>query len=145
MIKLQVIGNLGADAVSNNVNGRNVINFSVAHSEKYKDAQGQEQTRTVWVNCAYWTEKLGILPYLLKGKTVYVEGTPSLETYTTQDGKTNPKLKLNIREISLVGGSGGNNNQASTQQQEGSQQDTSSMPGKTIESDPSILDNDLPF
>jgi single-strand DNA-binding protein len=145
MIKLQVIGNLGADAVSNNVNGRNVINFSVAHSEKYKDAQGQEQTRTIWVNCAYWTEKLGILPYLLKGKTVFVEGTPTLETYTTQDGKTNPKLKLNIREINLIGGSGGNNNQSNNQQQETPRQDSTSFSSKSGESDHSMLDNDLPF
>jgi len=40
MIKLQVIGNLGKDCVVNTVNGKNVINFSVAHTEKYKDAQG---------------------------------------------------------------------------------------------------------
>ena len=37
MIKLQVIGNLGRDAVMNNVNGKTVINFTVAHSEKYKE------------------------------------------------------------------------------------------------------------
>ena len=40
MIKLQVIGNLGKDCVTNVVNGKNVINFSVAHTEKFKDAQG---------------------------------------------------------------------------------------------------------
>jgi single-strand DNA-binding protein len=106
MIKLQVIGNLGNDAVVNNVNGKNVINFSVAHTEKYKDAQGNQLDRTIWVNCAYWTDRLGVQPYLLKGKTVYVEGTPSLEIYTTNDGRQNPKLKLNVREIQLLGGTG---------------------------------------
>jgi hypothetical protein len=35
MIKLQVIGHLGRDGVVNNVNGKNVINFSVAHAEKF--------------------------------------------------------------------------------------------------------------
>ena len=40
MIKLQVIGNLGKDALVNNVNGKTVINFNVAHTERYKDAQG---------------------------------------------------------------------------------------------------------
>ncbi len=43
MIKLLVIGNLGKDAVLNNVNGKNVINFTVAHTEKYKDAQGVQK------------------------------------------------------------------------------------------------------
>ena len=37
MIKLQVIGNLGKDAVVNNVNGKSVINFNVAHTERFKD------------------------------------------------------------------------------------------------------------
>jgi single-strand DNA-binding protein len=106
MIKLQVIGNLGNDAVVNNVNGKTVINFSLAHTEKYKDAQGVQMDRTIWVNCAYWTERTGIHPYLLKGKTIYVEGTPTLEIYTTNDGRQSPKLKLNVRDIQLIGGSG---------------------------------------
>ena len=32
MIKLQIIGNLGKDCIVKEVNGKNVINFSVAHS-----------------------------------------------------------------------------------------------------------------
>ena len=40
MIKLQIIGNLGADCIQKEINGKTVINFNVAHSEKYKDAQG---------------------------------------------------------------------------------------------------------
>lgn len=107
MIKLQVIGNLGNDAVINNVNGKTVINFSIAHTEKYKDAQGNPMDRTIWVNCAYWTERTGVHPYLLKGKTIYVEGTPTLEIYTTSDGRQSPKLKLNVRDIQLIGGTGG--------------------------------------
>ena len=34
MIKLQVIGNLGKDCIVNTVNGKTVINFNVAHTEK---------------------------------------------------------------------------------------------------------------
>lgn len=66
MIKLQVIGNLGRDCVVNNVNGKNVINFSVAHTEKFKDAQGQQKDKTTWVECAYWTDRTAIAPYLKK-------------------------------------------------------------------------------
>ena len=66
MIKLQVIGHLGKDAVVNTVNGRSVINFNMAHSEKYKDAQGVQKDRTIWVDCAYWTDRTAIAPYLKK-------------------------------------------------------------------------------
>ena len=60
MIKLQVIGNLGKDCVTNTVNGKNVINFNVAHTEKFKDAQGNQKDKTIWVDCAYWTDRTGI-------------------------------------------------------------------------------------
>ena len=40
---MQIIGNLGKDCVVNTVNGKNVINFTVAHTEKYRDSQGNNQ------------------------------------------------------------------------------------------------------
>jgi single-strand DNA-binding protein len=105
MIKLQVVGNLGKDCVQSEYNGRNVLRFSVAHSEKYKDAQGNLQTKTIWVDCSYWTDRLGIAPYLKKGTTVYVEGSPSADAYTNQQGAAAASLRLNVREIQLIGGS----------------------------------------
>ena len=82
MIKLQVIGNLGADCIQKEINGKTVINFNVAHSERFKDAQGNLKERTIWVNCAYWTDRTAIAQYLTKGKTVYAEGTPEADAYT---------------------------------------------------------------
>jgi single-strand DNA-binding protein len=104
MIKLQVIGNLGKDCVVNNVNGKSVINFNVAHSEKYKDAQGVQKDRTIWVDCAYWTDRTAIAPYLKKGTTVFVEGQPDVRAYTTQDGRQGASLTLRIVSVQLIGG-----------------------------------------
>ena len=53
MIRISVIGRLGQDAQVNNVNGKSVINFSVAYSEKFKNQQGEDTERTTWVSCAY--------------------------------------------------------------------------------------------
>jgi len=36
-LKLEIIGNLGADATVKDVNNSKAISFSVAHSEKYKN------------------------------------------------------------------------------------------------------------
>lgn len=104
MIKLQVIGNLGRDCVTKEVNGKNVINFSVAHTERFKTSAGVQQERTIWVECAYWTDRLGIAPYLVKGQTVYVEGSPEVDAYKRQDGEPGASLRLRVREIQLVGG-----------------------------------------
>ncbi len=104
MIKLQVIGNLGKDCIVNTVNGKTVINFSVAHTEKFRDAQGNQKDKTIWVECAYWTDRTGISPYLVKGKTVYVEGSPEVRTYTTGDGRSGASLTLRVLNVQLIGG-----------------------------------------
>ena len=123
MIKLQVIGNLGKDAIVNNVNGKNVINFTVAHTERFKDAQGNQKDKTTWVDCAYWTDRTAVAPYLKKGTQVFVEGQPDVRTYTTQDGRNGASLTLRVVSVQLLGGKsnegggssgeGGGNNQQS--------------------------------
>jgi single-strand DNA-binding protein len=136
MIKLQVIGNLGKDAVLNNVNGKSVINFTVAHTERFKDAQGVQKDKTTWVDCAYWTDRTGIAPYLKKGTSVYVEGTPDVRTYTTADGRNGATLSLRTLSIQLLGG---RPNEGGSAQPESS---TSTTIGNSGSSEP--LD-DLPF
>lgn len=106
MIKLQVIGNLGKDCVTNLVNGKNVINFSVAHTEKFRDAQGNQKDKTIWVDCAYWTDRTAIAPYLRKGTQVYAEGTPELRTYPKNDGTTGVSLTLRVVNVQLLGSKG---------------------------------------
>ncbi|MFZ9300600.1 MAG: single-stranded DNA-binding protein [Chitinophagaceae bacterium] len=103
MIKLQVIGNLGKDCTTNNVNGRTVMNFSVAHTERIKDASGQSKDKTIWVECAYWTEKTGIAPYLKKGTQVFVEGQPDVRTYSKNDGSTGVSLTMRVSSVQLLG------------------------------------------
>ncbi|TAG11509.1 MAG: single-stranded DNA-binding protein [Sphingobacteriia bacterium] len=103
MIKLTAIGNLGKDALVNNVNGKSVINFTVAHTEKYKDAQGNQKDKTIWVDCAYWTERTAIAPYLKKGTQVYVEGQPDIRTYTTKEGVNGATLSLRVGSVQLLG------------------------------------------
>ncbi len=104
MIKLQVIGNLGADCIQKEINGKTVINFNVAHSERFKDAQGNLKERTIWVNCAYWTDRTAIAQYLTKGKTVYAEGTPEADAYTNKEGQAAATLRMRVQSIQLLGG-----------------------------------------
>ena len=106
MIKMQVIGHLGKDCLVNTVNGKNVINFTVAHSEKFTDSQGNKQEKTTWVECAYWTDRTAIAPYLQKGTQVFVEGTPEVRSFTRNDGTNGASLSLRVREVQLLGRKG---------------------------------------
>jgi single-strand DNA-binding protein len=132
MLKLQVIGHLGKDCTTNVVNGKNVINFSVAHSEKYKDSSGVQKDKTLWVECAYWTERTAIAPYLKKGQQVYCEGTPDIRTYMKNDGTNGTSLTLRVLSVQLLGGGS---------RTEGSETDSTAENLSTVSSGT----DDLPF
>lgn len=104
MLKVTAIVNLGNDAILNSVNGKNVINFNAAHTEKYKNQQGQEMNKTTWINCSYWSEKTGIVAYLKKGSQVYLEGQPEAKTYVDKNGVTQSQLNVRVSSIQLIGG-----------------------------------------
>jgi single-strand DNA-binding protein len=146
MIKLQVIGHLGKDAGVNTVNGKSVINFTVAHSERFRDAQGNQKDRTIWVDCAYWTDRTAVAPYLKKGTQVYVEGQPDVRTYTTQDGRNGATLTLRVLSVQLLGSrpDGGDSGGSSYQQPASSYQSSAPAPAGNAGDLTEPLD-DLPF
>ncbi|MEO6668904.1 MAG: single-stranded DNA-binding protein [Ferruginibacter sp.] len=149
MIKLQIIGNLGADCIQKEINGKTVINFNVAHSEKFKDAQGNPKERTTWVNCAYWTDRTAVAQYLTKGRTVYAEGTPEVESYTSKDGQPAATLRMRVITVQLLGGNteaSGNNSNSYNQ---GNVSNAGSGSAPVVKTQPAMQpvsgDDDLPF
>ena len=149
MIKLQIVGNLGKDCIVNEVNGKKVINFSVAHTERYKDAQGNQQERTTWVECAYWTDRTAVADYLKRGKMVYAEGAPSADPYMNKEGQAAATLRMRVLNIQLLGG--GDGNAAGSNQGNVSNVGYNNNPTvRTEHSAPSMassssMDDDLPF
>ena len=117
MIKLQVIGNLGKDCIVKEVNGKTVINFSVAHTERFKDSQGNLKERTTWVECAYWSDKTAIAPYLTKGTTVYAEGSPEADAYMNKDNQAAATLRMRVQNIQLLGSRNAGDNQSNNSSQ----------------------------
>src|SRR5450432_1586470 len=130
MIKMQVIGNLGKDCVTNLVTGKNVINFNVAHTEKFRDAQGTQKEKTVWVDCAYWTDRTAIAPYLKKGTQVYVEGTQGVS------------LTLRVLSVQLLGSRNSNDAGGNETYSSGSSGSLASAPASGEMTAPV---DDLPF
>jgi single-strand DNA-binding protein len=146
MIKLQVIGNLGKDCVTNTVNGKSVINFNVAHTEKFRDSQGNQKDKTIWVECAYWTDRTGIAPYLKKGTQVYVEGAPEVRTYPKNDGTTGTSLTLRVFNVQLLGSRAGADNTGNApSENQSSYQSASSSNYVPAASDITEPVDDLPF
>ncbi len=140
MIKLQVIGHLGKDCLTNTVNGKNVINFSVAHSERYRDAQGNQKEKTTWVECAYWTDRTAVAPYLKKGTQVFVEGTPEARSYPKSDGTTGVSLTMRVSSVQLLGGKSNDNDNSDN---DFSRQNSSRVPAGAMDQENTT--DDLPF
>ena len=104
-LKLEIIGNLGSDAVVRDVNNSKAIGFSVAHSEKYKNSQGIEVENTTWVNCTIWKyqdQSVEIAKYLKKGTMVAIEGTPSVRGYQNQQGQIGASMECKVSFIKLL-------------------------------------------
>ena len=147
MIKMQVIGNLGKDCLTNTVSGKSVINFSVAHTEKSKDSQGNQKDKTIWVECAYWTDRTAVAAYLKKGTQVYVEGTPDVRTYPKNDGTTGVSLSLRVFSVQLLGGRAGDTGGGQPEDGGGYAQQTGSY-NRPVTTGPDMQQgpaDDLPF
>ena len=117
MIKMTVIGNIGADAVQRETNGRKYTTFNVAVSTKYKNQDGTETERTTWISCARDGQS-PVDQWLKRGRQVYMEGTPSVSMFTDNQGHPNCNLKLAVHRIELLGGKDENQQQNQQQQQQ---------------------------
>ena len=145
MIKLQIIGNLGKDCIVKEVNGKNVINFSVAHTERYKDSQGNQKERTTWVECAYWTDRTAVAQYLTKGRTVYAEGSPEADAYSNKEGQPAATLRMRVQNVQLLSNNSGNEGSTPAYSNAGSTSVSSNPVNTPAEMSTTGGDDGLPF
>lgn len=104
MFQSIIIGNLGADAEVKNINGKEFTSFRVAHSDRWKDENGQSHEVTQWIDCVI-SGKPNVVEYLKKGSTVFVSGSSNLRTYSSmKDRCIKAGITINVRSIELIGG-----------------------------------------
>jgi len=99
---MTAIGHLGKDAEIKQYGTESVINFSIAHSDKWMD-NGIKKERTTWVSCSWWVEKTTIAQYLRKGTQVYVEGIPEAKVWKKKEGDPQPFLNIRVFSLQLLG------------------------------------------
>ena len=96
--KVILVGNLGKDPESRSfANGGEVVSFSVATSENWKDrTSGERKEKTEWHNVSIFSEGLARVAknYLRKGSKVYLEG--QLETRKWQDQSGNDRYTTDV-------------------------------------------------
>jgi single stranded DNA-binding protein len=104
MLQLTATGNIGQNAKTQNINGKQVIQFSIASNAKtsQKDKNGNPISETTWLSCSYWTESEKIANYLTQGTGVLVQGKPTVRQYQSKNEGLKIDFSLIVEKIEFL-------------------------------------------
>ena len=94
--RIQLIGRLGKDPETRSTpTGKKVTHFSLAVSQRWKSAEGENKESTEWVNVESWG-RLGEVcqQYLHKGSLIYLEGRLKTDKVDDKGGETKYYTKV---------------------------------------------------
>ena len=72
MLKVELIGNLGADCEIKESNGSKFVTMRVAHTNKYKKEDCAEVAQTTWGDVTMNNSDSKVIPFLKAGVKVFV-------------------------------------------------------------------------
>ena len=102
---MNIIGRLTRDAeVRTTSQDKQVVNFSVAINESYRNKQGERIEQTIYFDCSYWISTK-VARFLTKGTLVELIGKISARAWTSIDGEPKAGLNFHTSQIKLHGGS----------------------------------------
>lgn len=84
-------------------NEKQVVNFSVAVIDSYKNRQGERVEQTTYFDCAYWITA-NVARLLTKGTLVELTGRVSTRAWVNKDGEAKAGLNFHTSQIKLHGG-----------------------------------------
>jgi single-strand DNA-binding protein len=102
--RVQLIGRLGKDPESRSTStGKKVVTFSLAVSERWKAADGENKEATEWFNVEAWG-RLGEIcqQYLHKGKLIFLEGRLKTDKYEDKSGETKYYTKVVVLSMQML-------------------------------------------
>lgn len=102
---VRLIGNLGGNPeIKELTSGKKLAKFSLATTEKYKDADGNSVSETQWHNIIVWGRQADFAQkYLEKGNEIVVEGKLINRNYTDKEGVKKYITEINANEILKTG------------------------------------------
>jgi single-strand DNA-binding protein len=103
-----LMGNLTRDPeLRQTPNGQNVCSFSLALNRSYKDASGEWQEATDYIDVTAWGP-LGerVSQYLTKGRRCLVQGRLQSRSWE-QDGQKRSKVEVLANDVTFLDGRGG--------------------------------------
>jgi len=102
--RVTLIGRLGKDPETHTIpTGKKVTHFSLAVSERWKSAQGENKESTEWVNVEAWG-RLGEIcqQFLHKGRLIYLEGRLKTDKYEDKSGEIKYYTKVVATSMQML-------------------------------------------
>lgn len=107
--KAILVGNLGNDPEIRQGKSGAFTTCSLATSSSWKDAQGQEQSKTEWHNVVAYGRLGEIMgQYLKKGSKIYVEGSIRTSQWRDDNGQDRFSTQIVAREMQMLDSKGAN-------------------------------------
>ena len=101
---MNIIGRLTRDAeVRTTSQEKQVVNFSIAINDSYRNKQGERIEQTSYFDCSYWISP-NVAKILTKGALVELTGRASTRAWTANDGELRAGLNFHTATIKLHGG-----------------------------------------
>lgn len=102
---MNITGRLTRDAeVRTTSQDKQVVNFSVAINDSYRNKQGERIEQTTYFDCSYWITP-NVAKLLTKGTLVELSGRVSTRAWAGNDGELRAGLNFHTSQIKLHGGS----------------------------------------
>ena len=101
---MNITGRLTRDAeVRTTSQDKQVVNFSVATNDSYRNKQGERIEQTTYFDCSYWITP-NVAKLLTKVTLVELSGRVSTRAWTGNDGEPRAGLNFHTSQIKLHGG-----------------------------------------
>ena len=101
---MNITGRLTRDAeVRTTSQEKQVVNFSIAINDSYRNKQGERIEQTSYFDCSYWISP-NVAKILTKGALVELTGRASTRAWTANDGELRASLNFHTATIKLHGG-----------------------------------------
>ncbi|MDC7217788.1 MAG: single-stranded DNA-binding protein [Spirochaetales bacterium] len=100
---MEIVGRLTRDAEVRSVgNEKQVVSFSVAVNDSYRNRDGERVRMTEFFDCSYWLAT-GVAEYLTKGTLVELTGWITARAWQDSNGEARAALNCNVSRIRLHG------------------------------------------
>jgi single-strand DNA-binding protein len=148
--KVILLGNVGKDPeIRSTPGGTMVANFTLATSDRQKDAQGNWQDRTEWHNLVAFGRTAEIIrDYVKKGAKLFIEGKIQTRSWDDKEsGQKRYRTEIIVNDLSLLSGreeGSGGYSRSSSSGSSGYDQRASSG-GDEFAQAAEISDEDIPF